>query len=130
VPALGERGLVLAGGSFLGVAYLGMTIAPSAGFVLVCIFCAGVGIYMMHNTLQVHATQMAPETRGAAVSLFAFCLFTGQSIGIWIAARVIDAWGIVPVFTAAGVGLPLVALDFRRRLARPRGQTTGSDPCG
>jgi len=118
VPALGERGLVLAGGSFLGVAYLGMTIAPSAGFVLACIFCAGVGIYMMHNTLQVHATQMAPETRGAAVSLFAFCLFTGQSIGIWVAARVIDRWGILPVFAAAGVGLPLVALDFRRRLAR------------
>jgi len=132
VPALGERGLVLAGGSFLGVAYLGMTVAPGAGFVLACIFCAGVGIYMMHNTLQVHATQMAPETRGAAVSLFALCLFTGQSIGIWIAARVIDAWGIVPVFAAAGLGLPLVALDFRRRLARPRGPAPerGQTPVG
>ncbi|MCG6954039.1 MAG: MFS transporter [Betaproteobacteria bacterium] len=118
VPALGERGLVLAGGGFLGAAYLGMTLAPGAGFVLPCIFFAGVGIYMMHNTLQVHATQMAPEARGAAVSLFALCLFTGQSIGIWCGARVIDAWGIIPVFAAAGLGLPLVALDFRRRLAR------------
>ena len=118
VPALGERGLVLAGGAFLGIAYLAMTIAPGAGYVLVCIFCAGVGIYMMHNTLQVHATQMAPEARGAAVSLFALCLFTSQSIGIWLAARVVDGWGIVPVFAAAGIGLPLVALDFRRRLAR------------
>jgi len=130
VPALGERGLVLVGGSFLGLAYLGMTIAPGAGYVLGCVFCAGVGIYMMHNTLQVHATQMAPEARGAAVSLFALCLFTSQSIGIWLAARAIDAWGIVPVFAAAGIGLPLVALDFRRRLARHRGQTPspGSDP--
>lgn len=118
VPALGERGLVFAGGSFLGVAYLAMTVVPAAGFVLVCIFCAGIGIYMMHNTLQVHATQMAPEARGAAVSLFALCLFGGQSIGIWLAARVIDAWGIIPVFAAAGLGLPLVALDFRRRLVR------------
>jgi YNFM family putative membrane transporter len=118
VPALGERGLVLAGGSFLGVAYLAMTLAPGAGYVLLCIFLAGVGIYMMHNTLQVHATQMAPEARGAAVSLFAACLFISQSLGIWLAARVIDGWGILPVFAAAGIGLPLVALDFRRRLAR------------
>jgi YNFM family putative membrane transporter len=123
VPALGERGLVLVGGSLLSVAYLSMTVAPGAGFVLVCIFLAGVGIYMMHNTLQVHATQMAPEARGAAVSLFAACLFISQSLGIWLAARVIDRWGIVPVFAAAGIGLPLVALDFRRRLARHRGQT-------
>jgi len=65
----------------------------------------------------------SPEARGAAVSLFALCLFTSQSIGIWLAARVVDGWGIVPVFAAAGVGLPLVALDFRRRLARERGQT-------
>ena len=75
------------------------------------------------RALQVHATQMAPEARGAAVSLFALCLFTSQSIGIWLAARAIDAWGIVPVFAAAGIGLPLVALDFRRRLARHRDQT-------
>jgi len=130
VPALGERGLVLVGGAFLSFAYLAMSVAPGAGYVLVCIFCAGIGIYMMHNTLQVHATQMAPEARGAAVSLFALCLFTSQSIGIWLAARAIDAWGIVPVFAAAGIGLPLVALDFRRRLARHRGQTPspGSDP--
>ena len=123
VPALGERGLVLAGGIFLGLAYLTMTVAPDPSIVLVCIFFAGIGIYMMHNTLQVHATQMAPEARGAAVSLFALCLFTGQSIGIWLGSRVIDAWSIIPVFAAAGIGLPLVALDFRRRLARLRGQT-------
>ncbi len=131
VRALGERGMVLVGGGFLGLAYLAMTVAPGPGTVLVCIFGAGVGIYMMHNTLQVHATQMAPEARGAAVALFAFFLFTGQALGIWLAARVIDAWGVLPVFAAAGIGLPLLALDFRRRLGRHRGQTpgkTGSDP--
>ncbi len=126
--ALGERGLVLVGGSFLGLSYLAMTVAPGPGTVLVCIFGAGVGIYMMHNTLQVNATQMAPEARGAAVALFAFCLFTGQALGIWLAARVIDAWGVLPVFAAAAIGLPLLALDFRRRLGRRRGQTVGSDP--
>ena len=71
---------------------------------------------MLHNTLQVNATQMAPEARGAAVSLFAFCLFTSQSAGIAVVGRVIDAAGIWPAYLAAAIGLPLLALEFRRRL--------------
>ncbi len=75
---------------------------------------------MLHNTLQVHATQMAPEARGGALALFACCLFTGQSAGVWLASHVIDATGALPVFLVAAAGLPLLALDFRRRLAAHR----------
>jgi predicted MFS family arabinose efflux permease len=85
----------------------------------------GMGVYMLHNTLQVHATQMAPETRGAAVAIFACSLFTGQSLGVWLASQVVDAAGAAPVFAAAAVGLSLLALDFRRRLAR---RTVGPRP--
>lgn len=116
VPRLGERGLVLGGGLFLGAGYAGLALAPGPGFALPCLMSAGVGLYMLHNTLQVHATQMAPDSRGAAVALFAFFLFTGQSAGIWLASRAVDTIGTVPVFAAAALGLPLLALEFRRRL--------------
>jgi predicted MFS family arabinose efflux permease len=75
---------------------------------------------MLHNTLQLHATQMAPESRGAAVALFAFCLFSGQSTGVWLAAHVVDTVGTRPVFLLSAVGLPLLAIEFRRRLAGRR----------
>jgi len=75
---------------------------------------------MMHNTLQVHATQMAPATRGAALAIFACSLFTGQSAGVWLASHAVDAAGARPVFAAAALGLSLLALDFRRRLAKLR----------
>ena len=117
VPRLGERGLALAGGGFLGAGYAGLALAPSAGFAVACLLSLGAGLYMLHNTLQVHATQMAPESRGAAVALFAFFLFTGQSAGVWLSSRVVDALGTVPVFAASAIGLPLLALAFRRRLA-------------
>jgi predicted MFS family arabinose efflux permease len=80
----------------------------------------GAGFYMMHNTLQVHATQMAPEARGAALALFACSLFTGQSVGVWLASHAVDTGGARPVFLVAAVGLVLLALDFRRRLATLR----------
>jgi predicted MFS family arabinose efflux permease len=80
----------------------------------------GMGLYMLHNTLQLHATQMAPNSRGAALALFAFCLFTGQSLGVWLASLLVDARGTLPVFLAAGGGLALLAFFFQRRLSLRR----------
>jgi MFS transporter, YNFM family, putative membrane transport protein len=116
VARLGERGLALAGGLLLGAGYLCLWLAPAAIVVLPALLALGTGFAMLHNTLQVNATQMAPEARGAAVSLFAFCLFTSQSAGIAVVGRVIDARGIGPAYLAAALGLPLLALAFRRQL--------------
>ena len=117
IPALGERGMALAGGTLLGAGYLGLVLAPAAAYAVPCIAALGVGLYMLHNTLQVHATQMAPEARGGALALFACCLFTGQSVGVWLASLVVDAAGVLPAFLIAAAGLPLLAMEFRRRLA-------------
>ena len=120
VPRLGERGLVLAGGLFIGAGYLGLASAPAPVYAVLSLMALGAGLYMLHNTLQLHATQMAPESRGAAVALFAFCLFSGQSAGVWLAAHVVDAVGTRPVFVVAALGLPALAFEFRRRLAGRR----------
>ena len=63
---------------------------------------------------------MAPDSRGAAMALFAFTYFTGQSAGVWLASRMVDARGTVPVFLGAGAGLVALAFFFQRRLARMR----------
>ena len=116
VSRLGEQGLALAGGLLIGAGYLCLLLAPVALAALPGLLAVGIGFAMLHNTLQVNATQMAPEARGAAVSLFAFCLFTSQSAGIALVGGVIDATGIWPAYLAAVLGLPLLALEFRRRL--------------
>ena len=122
VTRLGERGLALAGGLTIGVGFLALAAAPSAFLVLPCLLALGAGIYMLHNTLQVNATQMAPDSRGAAVALFALFLFSGQSAGVWLGGFVVDAFGTRPLFLVSAIGLPLLALDFRRRLARRAAQ--------
>jgi predicted MFS family arabinose efflux permease len=76
----------------------------------------GLGFYMLHNTLQTNATQMAPETRGLAISLFAFCLFSGQSVGVALAAPVMDRYGARPIFLVASAVILMLGLWFRRRL--------------
>jgi MFS transporter, YNFM family, putative membrane transport protein len=73
---------------------------------------------MLHNTLQTHGTQMAPEARGSAVALFSLCLFGGQAIGVPVAAPIVDRYGAVPIFCFAAVFLPLLAWTFAWALRR------------
>ena len=122
MPRLGERGLVIGGGLLLCFGMPGLALAPSAAWAVPTLIAQGLGLIMLHNTLQVHATQMAPESRGAALALFAFSLFTGQSTGVFLSSRVVDAYGTLPVFLAAGAGLVLLAYFFQRLLAAQRRQ--------
>jgi predicted MFS family arabinose efflux permease len=71
---------------------------------------------MLHNTLQINATQMAPERRGAAVSAFASCFFLGQSVGVGIAGAVVAHIGTGKVILAGALGVFAVAVNFRHKL--------------
>jgi YNFM family putative membrane transporter len=118
VRLLGERGLCRWGGSGLGIAFAVMAAAPSAEVEFAAIVVAGVSFYMLHNTLQLHGTQMAPEARGASMALFALFLFVGQAVGVPLAAPIVDRWGAPPVFLAAAVMLPMLAFWFAAALGR------------
>ena len=74
---------------------------------------------MLHNTLQINATQMAPERRGAAVSTFASCFYMGQSVGVGIAGLMVGFLGTTTVICIGAIGVLLTGLNFSRlRAAR------------
>lgn len=123
VRRLGESGLTMLGGAALTIGYAGLALAPSAAWATVCIGSVGAGFYMLHTTVQIHVTQVPPEERGSAVALFATFLFLGQASGVWLAARVLDAAGMMPVFVGAALGLAALALAFRYFLSGGAGGT-------
>jgi predicted MFS family arabinose efflux permease len=118
VAALGERGLMLWGGVVVAISFVAITIAPVPAAVAPATVLAGLSYYMIHNTLQTHATQMAPAARGFAVSTFASALFLGQASGVAIAAPIFDYTGGKPIFLSAAVLLCLLCLLFRALLDR------------
>ncbi|MBD2303077.1 MFS transporter [Nostoc sp. FACHB-190] len=109
VQRLGEVGLMGVGGWLMCICFL--AIALLHNWLLFIPFCTlmGLAFYMMHSTLQTQATELAPEARGTAVSLFAFNLFIGQGIGAAVFGRVVDNFGYVPCFIIAGIVLALLA---------------------
>ena len=113
VRRLGERGLVTGGGAALAAGYLVLVFAGHPVLGAVGVALLGAGFYMFHTTVQIHVTQVAPEERGSAVALFATFLFLGQASGVWIAGRVVDTAGALPVFLCAAAGLLLLAAAFR-----------------
>ena len=119
---IGERGLILGGGLFQALALTILALATSLWLAVPAIALCGLGFYMFHNTLQTNGTQMAPEARGSGIALFASALFVGQSIGVALAAPVVDRWGEAPVFLTSALLLPAAAIFFRARLRhRPTG---------
>lgn len=120
VALLGEGGLARTGGCLLGLSFVALTLAPALWVAVAAIGVCGLGFYMLHNTLQTHGTQMAPDARGAGVAAFATALFFGQSVGVAIAAPIVDNIGVAPVFLAAAVGLPLTGLVLATCLRRAR----------
>jgi predicted MFS family arabinose efflux permease len=113
---LREHGLALGGGAVLLVCYAGLAATPSWMPAVPLCIAIGLGFYMLHNTLQTKATEMAPTARGAAVSFFALCLFVGQALGVAAFGPALEGFGYRPVIAAAGVGLFALAWWFQRRL--------------
>ena len=102
---LGERGLAGLGGALVALGLLLLAwshhVLPAA---LGCLL-GGLGFYMLHNTLQTQATQMAPQARGSAVTLFACMLFFGQSAGVLLTAQTVDHGGLDWAYTVAALGM-------------------------
>jgi predicted MFS family arabinose efflux permease len=113
---LGQPRLAFMGGVMLGLAYLGLALAPAWWLAPLAVTLIGLGFYMLHNTLQTNATQMSPQARGTAVGVFSAALYLGQTAGVAAFAFAVDRAGARSVFAAVALLLPLLALWFSRRL--------------
>lgn len=120
---LGEHGLALLGAALIAAGLLLLAWSPVVAWAVVGCFLAGLGFYMLHNTLQTQATQMAPQARGMAVTLFACLLFLGQSGGVFLVALSVDRGWLVPVFTAAAAGVVALGVAISRVLRRRNAAT-------
>ena len=105
---LGESGLAWCGGALITAGLSTLALADAAPLGVAACGLTGLGFYMMHNTLQTQGTQMAPQARSMAVTLFACTLFFGQTLGVALVARSLDAGWMRETFLAAAVGVALL----------------------
>jgi len=117
ITRLGPAGLSRSGGFLFAAAMLVLILQPAWQPAIFATLLAGLGYYMLHNTLQTQATQLSPAARGAAIAWFATGLWLGQGVGVSMAAAVAQRHGFLLVFGASALGLVALGLGFGQALA-------------
>lgn len=111
VRRLGEQGLIFTGGWLVCFGYLAIVMFQNWVLFIPISVLIGMGFYMLHSTLQTRATELAPEARGTAVSLFVFSLFVGQGIGAIALGAIVDSpGGYIYCFIIVSVSVALLTL--------------------
>jgi predicted MFS family arabinose efflux permease len=119
--------LILAvGAASLLIGYLFAAATQSVAAILAASVLAGGAYAFMHSTFQTWATDVVPEARGTATSLFATAIFAGAALATSGVAGLASANRYSSVFVlAAFVTLPVLILGSLARWRYP-----GSDAIG
>jgi len=118
LAALGQRGMVVYGGALCFFCYALIVLTPFWPVVVPCMFAVGFSFYMVHNTIQTKATEMAPQARGTGLSLFSASWALGQAVGVAVMGVLVSLFGIASSILAFSAGFLLLALWIRANLDR------------
>lgn len=111
--------IMFSGGCLAALAMIG--IAPTAGwpamFMLFVMF--GLGFYMIHGSIQVQATELAPGHRGSAIALHSFSFSLGQGLGPALYGAGFAGLGIPVTLVAGAMLMALTGITGSRALSGP-----------
>lgn len=100
---LGLYNLIRAGGLVCGLGLALLSLGASWPVEMLVFFIVGIGFYMIHNSLQTLATELAPGNRASAVAAHAFFFFLGQAAGPLIYRLGLSSMGDAMTLRVAGV---------------------------
>jgi len=105
---LGILNLIRVGGAVSALGFVALSGGSSWPAEMAAFGVIGIGFYMIHNSLQTEATELAPGNRGAAVAAHAFFFFLGQAAGPVIFGASLAMAGAVTTLLGAGAAMALI----------------------
>lgn len=116
---LGVRRMCLVGAFAAAGCCAALAFASAWWLCAALMLLAGLGFYMIHNSLQTEMTELAPSARGSAVALFACGLFAGQGLGPLLAGPLAQGVGFATVWLGLAVGVVVLGQVVVRRIVHP-----------
>jgi MFS transporter, DHA1 family, inner membrane transport protein len=95
----GRARLIRIGGLLVSFALFALSLSRSWHMEAALFTMLGFGFFMIHNSLQLLATELMPAARASSVALFACCFFSGQALGPML---------YHVAFATLGLGMPLI----------------------
>ncbi|BCJ87240.1 MFS transporter [Effusibacillus dendaii] len=125
VRKIGQPQMPLFGGLLMALGYGVIWLLPTVTALTIGFVLLGVGYSFCHSALQTFATELLPQARATAMSVFAFCLFLGTGLGpVWL-GEVYDLTGMNGLLEASTLSTLLFAilcglLFARRKTESPK----------
>lgn len=116
IAALGVRRMCTVGSLAVAAVYALLSVLPLWWCHALVMVACGMGYYMLHNSLQIEATELAPGARGSAVALFACGFFVGIGIGPPLFGALMHAAGFTGALLAVSIGVVLLGRVVVRRI--------------
>ena len=116
--ALGERWLTVAGGVIGFVSFAVIVLADDWGLAVPCAIGLGFAFYLIHNTVQTKATEVAPDARGSTLALYASAWAVGQASGVAAMGVAVAYTSYANAILGAAFGFALLGLWLRYNLRR------------
>jgi predicted MFS family arabinose efflux permease len=85
---------------------------------MVCTVGLGFSFYMVHNTLQAKAADMAPQARATGFAQFSMFWASGQAVGAALMGAGVAAFGYTWMIASFGLIFTLLAVTLRFQLHR------------
>jgi len=116
IDLLGVRRMCIVGEIAAEARYAALVVFPYWWLDALAMMIGGLSYYMLHNSLQTEATEIAPAARGSAVALFACGLFAGQGIGPLAFGALVHAFGFPAAILGSSIGILLLGRLVVRRI--------------
>lgn len=111
--------LVLAGGLLVFGCYAASALLATWWPLVPCMVLLGFAFNMLHNTLQIRATEIAPHARGIGMALFSFAWVLGQGLGVAAMGLGVAPFGYAAMIALYGAGFALFGVWMRNRFMLP-----------
>jgi predicted MFS family arabinose efflux permease len=115
---LGERGLMLSGGTLMGCGLMLVALPLPWPVLLVDFIFLGLGFYMLHGVIQIYASELAPTARGSAMAMHSAAFFFGNALGPVVYGWMLSTVGLTVTVLPAGailIGVGIVCSRWLRR---------------
>jgi predicted MFS family arabinose efflux permease len=111
VARLGEVRMLRLGGVLMVLGYVLAALQPTLAWFPPAMLLSGIGFSLARSTLQIRATELAPEQRGTTVALFVFAFVLGGALGTAAAGQAITIIGFGATLLATATILAIFTIS-------------------
>jgi predicted MFS family arabinose efflux permease len=115
---LGDRRMVVLGGLLGFLFFATIVLVGDWRYAVPCTFGLGLAFYLIHNTVQTKASEVAPDARGSAIALYASAWAVGQASGVAVLGVAVASIGYAPAILGAAMGFALLGFWLRFNMVR------------